>query len=44
MKSICDYELGPEAVVSQQQALTAIETAAAFVDCIEALLTGDQRG
>jgi uncharacterized protein (UPF0332 family) len=44
LKSICDYELGPEAVVSQQQALAAIETSAAFAIASRPLLTGDKRG
>jgi uncharacterized protein (UPF0332 family) len=38
LKAICDYELGPEAVVPPEQALAAIEAAATFIDCIEGLL------
>jgi uncharacterized protein (UPF0332 family) len=38
MKAIADYETGPGAVIPQEQAETAIETAARFVECIAELL------
>jgi uncharacterized protein (UPF0332 family) len=38
LKAICDYELGPDAVVPHDRAADAIETAARFVDCIAGLL------
>jgi uncharacterized protein (UPF0332 family) len=39
MKAIADYETGPGAVIPQEQAATAIETAARFVGCIAGVLT-----
>jgi uncharacterized protein (UPF0332 family) len=39
LKAICDYELGPDAVVPHEKAQTALETASRFVDCITGLLT-----
>jgi uncharacterized protein (UPF0332 family) len=38
LKAICDYELGPDAVVPLQTALAAVDKAAQFVDCIASLL------
>ena len=38
MKAICDYELGPDAVVPYEKAEAAVQTAARFVDCIASLL------
>lgn len=38
LKAIADYEVGPEAVVPIQEAATAIETAARFVDTVGELL------
>jgi uncharacterized protein (UPF0332 family) len=38
LKAICDYELGPDAVVPHGKAKAAIETATTFVDCITDLL------
>ena len=38
LKAICDYELGPDAVVPHDKAAAAIETADRFVDCIASLL------
>jgi hypothetical protein len=38
LKAICDYELGPDAVVPHDKAKAAIESAATFVDCITGLL------
>jgi uncharacterized protein (UPF0332 family) len=34
LKAICDYELGPDAVVPLQRAAAAVETASRFVNCI----------
>lgn len=39
MKSIADYGVEPDAGVSFEQAKSAIETAARFVDCIATLLS-----
>jgi uncharacterized protein (UPF0332 family) len=39
MKAIADYETGPGAVIPREQAATAIETAARFVECIAGVLT-----
>jgi uncharacterized protein (UPF0332 family) len=38
LKAICDYELGPDAVVPREKAVAAIEAAISFVDCIAGLL------
>lgn len=38
LKAICDYELGPEAVVPHDKAVAAVETSGRFVDCIASLL------
>ncbi len=38
LKAICDYELGPEAVVPHDKAVAAGETATRFLDCIAILL------
>jgi uncharacterized protein (UPF0332 family) len=40
LKAICDYELGPEAVVPHDKAVAALDTASRFVDCIAGLLSG----
>ena len=39
LKSVADYGIGPEAVVSPEDAKQAIQTAGWFVDCISALLS-----
>jgi uncharacterized protein (UPF0332 family) len=39
LKAICDYELGPDAVVPHDKAAAALETAARFVNCIAGLLS-----
>ena len=39
LKAICDYELGPDAVVPRDQAEAAIRSATSFVACIARLLT-----
>jgi uncharacterized protein (UPF0332 family) len=39
LKSVADYGIGPEAVVSSDDANQAIETATRFVDCISATLS-----
>jgi uncharacterized protein (UPF0332 family) len=38
LKAICDYELGPDAVVPHDKAVAALDTASRFVDCIAGLL------
>jgi len=38
MKAIADYETGPRAVIPKEQAETAIDTAASFVECVAGLL------
>jgi hypothetical protein len=38
LKSICDYEPRPNAVVPREIAEAAVETAARFVDCVATLL------
>jgi uncharacterized protein (UPF0332 family) len=38
LKAICDYELGPDAVVPRAKAEMALETARRFVECIAGLL------
>jgi uncharacterized protein (UPF0332 family) len=38
LKAICDYELGPDAVVPREKAAAAIESATDFVNCIVGLL------
>lgn len=40
LKAICDYELGPDAVVPYDKAAAAIQSAARFVDCIADLIIG----
>lgn len=39
LKAICDYELGPDAVVPFGQAEAAVQAAARFVNVIAAILT-----
>jgi uncharacterized protein (UPF0332 family) len=39
LKSVADYGIGPDAVVSPDDANQAIETANRFVDCIHAMLS-----
>ena len=39
LKSVADYGIGPEAVVSAEDAKQAITTASRFVDCISAMLS-----
>jgi len=39
LKSVADYGIGPDAVVSADDANQAIETANRFVDCIQAMLS-----
>jgi uncharacterized protein (UPF0332 family) len=39
LKSVADYGIGPEAVVSSDDAKQAIGTATRFVDCISATLS-----
>ena len=41
LMAICDYELGPDAVVPREKADEAIQVACRFVDRIASLLTGD---
>jgi uncharacterized protein (UPF0332 family) len=41
LKSVADYGIGPEAVVSADDANQAIETAEQFVDCVHAILAGE---
>ena len=38
LKAICDYELGPGAVVPYERAAAAIELARRFVDCVAGIL------
>ncbi|HEY3776836.1 MAG TPA: HEPN domain-containing protein [Rhizomicrobium sp.] len=38
LKALCDYELGPDAVVPFEKAAAAVECAARFVDCISRLV------
>lgn len=38
LKSTADYEVGPDAVVSPQEAKAAIATALRFIECVEDLL------
>jgi uncharacterized protein (UPF0332 family) len=38
LKTVADYGIGPDAVVSIEDATDAIETATLFVDCIDTLL------
>jgi uncharacterized protein (UPF0332 family) len=38
LKSIADYEEGPNSEVSAERAVAAIETAARFIDCIAGLI------
>ncbi|HWY16409.1 MAG TPA: HEPN domain-containing protein [Rhizomicrobium sp.] len=38
LKAVCDYELGPDAVVPHEKAAAAVETAHRFVECISALV------
>lgn len=37
LKLICDYEVGPDAVVPPARATAAVETAERFVGCITTL-------
>ena len=41
LKAICDYELGPDAVVPYEKAAAAVQTAAHFVDCISSLIAAE---
>lgn len=41
LKAICDYELGPDAIVPREKAADAIQAATRFVECIANLLTAD---
>ncbi len=41
LKAICDYELGPDAVVPREKAAAAVQTAARFVDCIASLIAAE---
>jgi uncharacterized protein (UPF0332 family) len=38
LKAICDYELGPDAVVPVDKAEAAVQMATRFVDCIASLI------
>jgi uncharacterized protein (UPF0332 family) len=38
LKALCDYELGPDAVVPYEKAAGTVESAARFVDCISGLI------
>jgi uncharacterized protein (UPF0332 family) len=40
MKSVADYETGPDAFVPVEQAANAITTARRFLDCVAALIEG----
>lgn len=44
LKSVADYAIGPDAVVTVQEAIEAIDTATRFVDCVAALLAGQRMG
>lgn len=44
LKAICDYELGPDAVVPRDKAAQAIEDAARFVECIAGIIAGKGAG
>ena len=37
-KTICDYGLGPTAILPKEQAAQAVETASRFLACLEAIL------
>jgi uncharacterized protein (UPF0332 family) len=41
LKAVCDYELGPDAVVPHEQAEAAIRDAVRFIGCITALLAAE---
>jgi uncharacterized protein (UPF0332 family) len=41
LKAICDYELGPDAVVPYEKAAAAIQAAAHFVDCVASLIAAE---
>ena len=43
LKAICDYELGPDAIVPPEKAAAAIETAARFIKCLTGILSDGQR-
>ena len=43
LKAICDYELGPDAIVPYEKAAAAIETAARFVKCLTAILSDAEK-
>jgi uncharacterized protein (UPF0332 family) len=38
LKAICDYELGPDAVVPREKADAAVQAATRFVDCVASLI------
>lgn len=40
LKALCDYELGPDAVVPYGKADAAVQAATRFVDCIAGLIDG----
>lgn len=40
LKTVADYETGPDSTVLPDRAASAIETAARFIDCIRGVLTG----
>jgi uncharacterized protein (UPF0332 family) len=41
LKAVCDYELGPDAVVPHEQAEAAIRDPVRFIACITALLAAE---
>ena len=41
LKAVCDYELGPDAVVPDEQAEAAIHEGGRFIACIAALLAAE---
>jgi len=38
LKALCDYELGPDAVVPYEKAAEAVDMAACFISCIASLV------
>ncbi len=42
LKAICDYEVGPDAVVPAERAQAALEAAALFIACIASVIGGTQ--
>ena len=44
LKALCDYELGPDAVVPLEKADAAVQTATRFVECIAGILVGHREG